>query len=93
MFLIQTSKELKIRERTTFSTTLERDQDIEKDIVPNTSLNLHSSKQTIRGQQSCSFKGMSSERLVIFDYLMDFKEDYFNDYRHNMILKLNKFVE
>ena len=66
MFLIQTSKELKIRERTTFSTTLERDQDIEKDIVPNTSLNLHSSKQT-RGQQSCSFKGMSSERLVIFD--------------------------
>ena len=67
MFLIQTSKELKIRERTTFSTTLERDQDIEKDIVPNTSLNLHSSKQTIRGQQNCSFKGMSSERYIIFD--------------------------
>ena len=66
VFLIQTSSELKIRERTSFSTTLDRDQDIEKDIVPTKSLNLHSSKQTRRGQQRNSLRETSSERLVSF---------------------------
>ena len=62
MFLIQTSAELKIRERTSFSTTLDRDQDIERDIVPTKSLNLQSSKQTRREQQRCSQRRISLER-------------------------------